>query len=211
MTVVAADDVSRFYSDFYSFLSSCGISAVKADAQCLVDTLTSATARRDLINTYLDALNVASLRHFGANTISCMSLVPQVIFHSHLPQNRPTFLCRNSDDFNPRDSGAQPWHIWVNAFNSIFTRYLNVVPDWDMFQTAGPDAAFHAAARCISGGPVCITDVPGEHDMALLGEMTATTIQGMTVVLRPSVPARAMDPYVSYHDDVLLKVGCYNG
>jgi hypothetical protein len=31
MTVVAKEDVSKFYNDFYSFLSSCGIDAVKTE------------------------------------------------------------------------------------------------------------------------------------------------------------------------------------
>lgn len=210
MTVVAKDDVRRFYNDFYRFLSSCGIDGVKTDVQCLLDALTSAKDRQDLTRPYLDAWNIASLRHFGNNAISCMSLAPQIIFHNQLPHNRPPFLCRNSDDFNPTDP-VQPWHIWVNAFNSIFTRFLNVIPDWDMFQTVGQDAAFHAAARCVSGGPVCITDVPGEHDAELIAKMTAKTIHGKTIILRPSVPARAMEPYVSYEDNVLLKVGAYNG
>lgn len=211
MTVVAEGDVRRFYDDFYRFLSSCGVDGVKTDAQCLLDALTSATARQDLTNSYLDAWNVASLRHFGNKATSCMSLAPEIIFHNQLPHNRPRIPCRNSDDFNPAGPSAQPRHVWVNAFNSILTRHLNVLPDWDMFQTAGPDAAFHAAARCVSGGPVCISDVPGEHDVELIAQVTARTVRGETVVLRPSVPARAMDPYVSYEDGVLLKVGGYNG
>lgn len=211
MTVVEKDDVRRFYDDFYNFLSSCGVDGVKIDVQCLLDALTSATVRQDLTNTYLDAWNIASLRNFNDKATSCMSLAPQIIFHSQLPHNRPRLPCRNSDDFIPGDPSAQPWHVWANAFNSILTRHLNVVPDWDMFQSAGPDAAFHAAARCISGGPVCISDVPGEHDVDLLAQVTARTIRGGVVVLRPSVPARAMDPYVSYGDGILLKVGGYNG
>lgn len=211
MTVVAGEDAGRFYDDFYRFLSYCGVDGVKTDVQGLLDAITSATDRQDLNNPYLDAWNIASLRHFGNNVISCMSLAPQIIFHNQLPHNRPRFLCRNSDDFIPENPGAHPWHVWVNAFNSIFTKYLNVVPDWDMFQTTGQHAAFHAAARCVSGGPVYITDVPGEHDLELIGEITARTIRGKTVVLRPSVPARAMDPYVAYEDNILLKVGGYNG
>lgn len=33
MTVIAAEDVPKFYDDFYRFLSSCGIDSVKTDAQ----------------------------------------------------------------------------------------------------------------------------------------------------------------------------------
>jgi len=31
MTVVAKEDVPRFYDDFYSFLASCGVDAVKTE------------------------------------------------------------------------------------------------------------------------------------------------------------------------------------
>lgn len=211
MTAVTSDDVSRLYDDFYRFLSSCGVDGVKADAQCLLDALTSAPARKDLTRSYLDAWSVASLRHFGTNATSCMALVPQVIFRSLVPCNRPPFACRTSDDFQPGNEAAHGWHVWINAFNGILARHLNVVPDWDMFQTVGAFAGFHAAARCLSGGPVYITDVPGEHDLELIEEMTAMTTRGRTVILRPSVPAKAIDPYVSYHDDILLKIGGYNG
>ena len=211
MTVVTADDANRLYDDFYRFLSSSGVDSVKADAQCLLDALTSAPARKVLTRSYLHAWSIASLRHFGGNATSCMALVPHVIFRSLVPCKRPPFACRTSDDFQPGDDAAHGWHVWVNAFNGILARHLNIVPDWDMFQTVGPFAGFHAAASCLSGGPVYITDVPGEHDLDLIGEMTATTVRERTVVLRPSVPAKAIDPYVSCHDGVLLKVGAYNG
>ena len=211
MTVVDANDISRLYDDFYRFLSSCGVDGVKTDAQCLLDALTSASARKDLTRSYLDAWSVASLRHFGTNVTSCMALVPQVIFRSLVPCQRPPFACRTSDDFHPGNESDHSWHVWVNAFNGILARHLNIVPDWDMFQTVDDSAAFHAAARCISGGPVYITDYRGEHDLDLIGEITAMTIRGRTVILRPSVPAKALDAYVSYHDNVLLKAGGYNG
>jgi hypothetical protein len=31
MTVVAKEDVARFYDDFYRFLSSCGVDGVKTE------------------------------------------------------------------------------------------------------------------------------------------------------------------------------------
>jgi Raffinose synthase or seed imbibition protein Sip1 len=46
--------------------------------------------------------------------------------------------------------------------------------DWDMFQTSVRGVgSFHAAARCISGGPIFITDSPGQHDIQLIKQMTA--------------------------------------
>jgi hypothetical protein len=210
MTVVAKEDAFRMYDDFYRFLSDCGIDAVKTDAQFMLDTLESAKARCDLFTTYLDAWTISSLRHFSIRAISCMSQTPQILFHSQLPQNKPAILVRNSDDFFPDVESSHPWHIFVNAHNSLLTQHLNLLPDWDMFQTVHSYSGFHAAARCVSGGPIYITDVPGQHDLGLINQMTGQTTRGRTVIFRPNV-GKSLDAYVGYDDEVLLKVGTYHG
>lgn len=211
MTIISDANVGRFYNDFYRFLLSCGVDSVKTDAQFMVDTFASAEHRRELINTYLDVWTTAHLRHFGATTISCMSQAPQIVFRQQLSQNRPTIVVRNSDDYFPDVPESHPWHIWANAHNTLFTQHLNVLPDWDMFQTSHKNAGYHAAARCISGGPIYITDVPGQHDLELINQITALTPRGKTVVLRPGVVGRTVDAYTGYDEDALLKVGSYHG
>ncbi|TAQ84033.1 hypothetical protein B7494_g7645 [Chlorociboria aeruginascens] len=211
MTVVAKEDVQRMYNDFYGFLSSCGVDAVKTDAQFILDTLSSAKARRDLISTYQDAWTVATLRHFSIKAISCMSQTPDILFHSQLPTNRPPILVRNSDDFFPEIPTSHPWHIFANAHNALFTQHLNVIPDWDMFQTVHDYSGFHAAARCVSGGPIYITDVPGQHNLDLINQMTGPTVRGKTVIFRPSVIGKSLDQYNGYDDDNLLCIGTYHG
>ncbi|KAH7156292.1 glycoside hydrolase superfamily [Dactylonectria macrodidyma] len=207
MTVVAKEDVSKFYNDFYRFLSDCGIDAVKTDAQFMIDTWIGASVRRELIIPYLNAWTISTLRHFSAKAISCMSQIPQALFHSQMPTNRPAILVRNSDDFFPEIPSSHPWHVWTNAHNSIFMEHLNVLPDWDMFQTVHEYSGFHAAARCVSGGPIYITDVPGKHDMDLIGQMTGLSPRGKTVIFRPTVLGKTVHPYMGYDDDALLKVG----
>ncbi|KAF2084466.1 glycoside hydrolase family 36 protein [Saccharata proteae CBS 121410] len=211
MLVVDEEDVSRLYSDFYSFLEKSGVDSVKTDAQFFLDELDDAPARRSLIKTYQDAWSISTLRYFSAKAISCMSLVPQIIFHSQLKTNKPRIMVRNSDDFFPEVPASHPWHIFCNAYNSLFTQHLNVLPDWDMFQTSHPWASFHAAARCVSGGPIYITDVPGKHDISLINQMTAKTPRGTTVILRPHTIGKTLNPYTSYDDHALLKVGTYVG
>lgn len=211
MTVVAKEDVDRFYNDFYKFLVDCGIDGVKTDAQFMMDTWVSASARRELTDAYLDAWTISSLRHFSIKTISCMSQTPQIIFYNQLPRNRPAILCRNSDDFFPEIPASHPWHVWTNAHNSLLTQHLNILPDWDMFQTVHDYSGFHAAARCVSGGPIYITDVPGQHNLDLIKQMTGPTTHGKTVIFRPSVVGKTIDPYTGYDDDGLLKVGSYHG
>ncbi|KAF2205960.1 raffinose synthase protein-like protein Sip1 [Delitschia confertaspora ATCC 74209] len=211
MLVVAEEEVGRFYKDFYSFLSSAGIDSVKTDAQFFVDELNDATDRRSLTQAYQDAWTINQLRYFSAKAISCMSQTPQIMFHSQLPTNKPRILLRNSDDFFPEVPASHPWHIFCNAHNSLFTQHLNILPDWDMFQTSHEWASFHGAARCVSGGPIYITDVPGQHDVDLINQMTAKTPRGDTVVLRPHIIGKSVHAYNGYDDPVLLKVGTYVG
>lgn len=211
MHIVAREDVHRMYEDFYRFLRNCGIDGVKTDAQFMIDMLSSFQTRRDHIKTYLDAWTLSTLRYFGSKAISCMSQTPDILFYTLLATNRPAFLCRNSDDFFPEIPSSHPWHVWTNAHNALLTRHLNVLPDWDMFQTDHDYSGFHAAARCISGGPIYITDVPGKHNIDLLKQMTGKTTRGKTVIFRTSVVGRSIDTYIGYHDNILLKIGTYHG
>lgn len=205
------DDVSRFYADFYSYLDSVGIDSVKTDAQFFLDLLEDANDRKRFITAYQDAWSISSLRNFSSRAISCMSLTPQLIFHSQMPTNKPSILLRNSDDFFPNVPESHPWHVFCNAHNALLTRHLNVIPDWDMFQTSHPYASFHAASRCVSGGPIYITDEPGKHDIELIDQITAPTIQGNTVILRPSVVGRTLDAYHDYNEGNILRIGTYTG
>jgi hypothetical protein len=219
MTLVAPESIQAFYTDFYTFLTSCHITGVKTDAQYMLDLVVPPTTRRAITPSYLDAWTTASLRHFYGHVISCMAMTPPIIFHTLLPRTRPPLPFRNSDDFFPHAGpAAQAWHVWSNAHNALLSQHLNVVPDWDMFQTVDQGdgyAGFHAAARCVSGGPVCITDVPGRHDLGLIREMTGATIRGRTVVFRPSVVGRVVGGvYGGYREKGaagLLKVGAYHG
>lgn len=96
--------------------------------------------------------------------------------------------------------------------NNIYSSNLNCLPDWDMFQSALPTyAGFHAAARCISGGPIYITDTPGQHDTSLIKQIGAYSPEGYTVALRPSCIALPTDPFVVYNSNRLLKVGNFSG
>lgn len=211
MTVVAAEDASRMYDDFYTFLSDCGIDAVKTDAQFMLDTLVSASARSSLTPPYLNAWTISALRHFSIKAISCMSQTPAIIFRNQLPNNRLPILLRNSDDFFPEIPSSHTWHVFSNANNALLNQHLNCVPDWDMFQTVHEYSSFHAAARCISGGPVYITDIPGKHNIPLITAMTGENIHGKTVIFRPSTFGKTISPYQGYDDPVLLKVSTYHG
>jgi len=210
-TVVAPEDANRLYNDFYAFLNSVGIDSAKTDAQFFLSMLQNAPDRRSMITQYQDAWTISHLRHFSSRAISCMSQSPEILFHSQLPRNKPRLLVRNSDDFFPEIDASHPWHIFCNAHNSLLTQHLNVLPDWDMFQTSHPWASFHAAARAVSGGPIYFTDTPGDHDLTLLGQLTAPTTRGKTVILRPHLVGKATDPYNEFSAAALLKISSYVG
>jgi len=211
ITVIDAPDVTRFYNDFYTFLEDAGVDSVKTDAQFWLDEIISAPARRSLTMTYLNAWMTSQLRHFSGRAISCMSQTPQILFHSQLPQHLPALPVRNNDDFFPDIDASHPWHIFCNAHNALFTKHLNVLPDWDMFQTVHPWASFHAAARAVSGGPIYITDEPGKHDVALIKQLTATTPLDQTVILRPSVVGRTVQAYIGFEEEKICVVAAYHG
>ncbi|TVY38802.1 putative galactinol--sucrose galactosyltransferase [Lachnellula subtilissima] len=205
LVAVDAGDVHRFYEDFYQFLANCGIDSVKTDTQFILDQLEDAPDRAHCISTYQDAWAMAALRHFSAKAISCMSQTPQILFHSQLLDSLPKLMVRNSEDFFPSEPDSHPWHIFCNAHTNIFTQHLNVLPDWDMFQTSHEYSAFHGAARCISGGPIYLTDKPGEHDINLIKQMTARSMNE-TVILRPKV-AKTTYVYASNKEKRLLRIG----
>ena len=214
MTVVAEEDVERLYDDFYDFLLKCRIDSVKTDAQFFLDLMHDPADRRALFKTYQDAWTIASLKYFGTRAISCMSLVPAIMFHSQLPTTKPRIMVRNSDDFFPEIPSSHPWHIFTNAYTSILTQHLNVLPDWDMFQTSHEYSTFHGAARCVSGGPIYITDEPGKHSIDLIDQMTApSNIDHKRIILRPSTVGKTIPSsvYTAYEDERLLKVGTYHG
>ncbi|KAL8690982.1 MAG: hypothetical protein Q9224_004277, partial [Gallowayella concinna] len=237
MTVVDEEDVARMYDDFYNFdqylrfLLSSGIDSVKTDAQFFLDLMEDADDRRRFMKTYQDAWTIASLRYFSIKAISCilplpirfpqgflttsttgMSQIPQILFHTQLPTNKPRLMARNSDDFFPDVPSSHPFHIFTNALNALLTSHLNVLPDWDMFQTSHPYSSFHAAARCISGGPIYITDTPGQHSIPLIHSMTAPTTQKKTRILRPNSIGKCIEAsvYTPYSALRFLKIGSFH-
>ncbi|KAJ9633833.1 hypothetical protein H2204_006618 [Knufia peltigerae] len=209
--VIHPDDIHRMYDDFYRFLASAGVTGVKTDVQFSLDLLADTADRQSMTNTYQSAWTQAHLRHLTGKAISCMSMVPQILYHSFLPTTTPRIMLRNSDDFFPDVPTSHAWHVFVNAHNALFVQHLNVLPDWDMFQSSHPYSGFHAAARCLSGGPIYITDTPGEHDVGLIHQMTALNPRGQTVILRPSTVGKTMGVYDKYDERGVLKIGAYDG
>jgi hypothetical protein len=203
--MIDPSDIHRFFDDFYAYLASQGVDFVKTDVQHMITVLSVTEDRRAIIHAYQEAWTLAVLKHFQGRSISCMSQAPEMMLHTLLQDKTPRILFRNSDDFFPEIPPSHSWHVFVNAYNALFTEHLNTVADWDMFQTSHPYSGFHAAARCISGGPVMITDTPGEHDIDLIEQMTARTPSGRYISLRPR-PAKALNPWESFAQGSVLRI-----
>ncbi|KAF7934962.1 uncharacterized protein EAE98_003007 [Botrytis deweyae] len=220
MWVVDACDVRRFYDDFYSFLVSCGINAVKLDTQGLLDDLRNAEDRRELIPAYQDAIHASLLSHFEDRVISCMSQYPTNIFSPQILLSSSThpakkIAMRNSDDFWPNDPATHAWHIHTNSHTSHLTTHLeNIIPDWDMFQTSSQIphySTYHAAARSLSGGLLSITDTPSHHDTSIISRLSCTPFQSPSSPLSPPLilrthPAKSTSVYPSSHAHRILKL-----
>ncbi|TGO54633.1 hypothetical protein BCON_0104g00300 [Botryotinia convoluta] len=221
MWVVDACDVRRFYDDFYSFLVSCGISAVKLDTQGLLDDLKNDKDRRELIPAYQDAIHASLLSHFEDRVISCMSQYATNIFSPQILLSSSThpsskMAMRNSDDFWPNDPATHAWHIHTNSHTSHLTTHLeNIIPDWDMFQTSSQIphySSYHAAARALSGGLLSITDTPSHHDSSIISRLSCTPFESSQssnpsspIILRTH-PAKSTSIYPSSHSHRILKL-----
>lgn len=204
---ISASDLNKYYDDFYTYLAASGITFVKTDVQCLLHNIRESSDRAALIPAYQAAWTMAHFRRLGGKAISCMSQIPEILWQSLLQTKTPAVIFRNSDDFFPEIPSSHMWHIWTNAHNALFTQHLNVVLDWDMFQSKGEYGPAHAAARCLSGGPIFLTDTPGEHDLALLDQMVAPSPDGgRSVNLRPSVSAKTPRAFDRYQESGVLKV-----
>jgi hypothetical protein len=78
--IIHPDDARRMYDDFYAFLSSCGITAVKTDVQFFLEELASTPDRAAAIMAFQVVWEQAHMKYFGGKAISCMSMARQILF-----------------------------------------------------------------------------------------------------------------------------------
>lgn len=174
--------VYKFYDELHSYLASAGVDGVKVDVQCILETLGGGLGGRvELTRQYHQALDASIARNFPDNgCIACMSHNTDALYCS-----KQTAVVRASDDFYPRDPVSHTIHIAAVAYNSIFLGEF-MVPDWDMFHSLHPAAEYHGSARAISGGPIYVSDAPGNHNFDLLKKIVLPDGS----ILRPLLPGR---------------------
>ncbi|KAL5985742.1 putative galactinol--sucrose galactosyltransferase 6 [Asimina triloba] len=165
--LVNPKNVYRFYNELHGYLAAAGVDGVKVDVQCILETLGEGLGGRvELTRQYHQALDASIARNFPDNAcIACMSHSTDALYCS-----KQTAVVRASDDFFPRDPVSHTIHIAAVVYNSLFLGEF-MQPDWDMFHSRHPAGEYHASARAISGGPVYVSDKPGEHNFELLKKL----------------------------------------
>ncbi|MEK0312756.1 Sip1-related alpha-galactosidase [Cohnella sp. 56] len=148
---------------WHGWLSRQGIDFVKVDSQSAVSNFwEGAHAVGDAAAAGHASLEASVALHFDGAVINCMGMAAENVWH------RPkSAVSRSSDDFVPQDLRGFEEHALQNAYNSYWHGAF-YWGDWDMFWTRHPDARAGALLRAISGGPVYVSDPPGETDPALL-------------------------------------------
>lgn len=179
--LIHPDSIHRFYHQFYRYLREQGVDLVKVDGQSALEEFSSGhLGRVSTMRAYQEALQGAASAHLGGELLHCMCNGSDVAYNMDASSG-----WRNSVDYFPRHDGhTQQRHVFINAYNNLWSSQF-AVPDWDMFQTHGASPKFHAAARAISGGPVYVSDKPGQQDFALLKRLVISDSR----VLRYEQPA----------------------
>jgi raffinose synthase len=202
---VPCGQISQFYDDYHRSLAGQGVDGVKVDSQAVLESVAQRQGGRIAVNrAYRAALEDSATRHFRGRLINCMSNAQETWYGS-----TESSILRSSIDFFPDEPETHGMHLYANAQVGLwFGEFMR--PDWDMFQSGHEWGAFHAASRAISGGPVYVSDKPGQHDFGLLRKLVCFdgTVLRCEAPARPTLDTLCADPT---HDDCLLKIWNRNG
>ena len=164
--------VGKFYNDFHAYLKSQGITFIKVDNQLETERMSvNNFPIFEGAKKYHQALNASVALHFNNTLINCMDMTPD----SYLLFGK-TPIGRAEDDYYPAYEKGQSYrfvmqkaagHVMQAVYNSLYFSQM-VYPDFDMFESASPNATFHAIARAINDGPIYITDKVNEHNFNVL-------------------------------------------
>ena len=200
MGVISPISIYRFFQEYHRGLRLQGVDGVKVDDQAILEGVSAGSGGRvRIMQRYHEALEGSVHTQLNGNLINCMSLSNDMLY-SALNSN----LTRTSTDFWPNRPETHSRHLYDNAqVGAWFGEFVQ--PDWDMFQSGHPMGAFHAAGRAVSGGPVYVSDKPGEQDFAILRKLVLPDGS----LLRARLPGRPTRDCL-FHDPtqepVLLKI-----
>jgi len=181
--LLSRPQLDAFFARLHAPLAAAGVDGVKVDVQSGLASLGGGVGGGpSLAARYVGALEASVATTFGPHLLHCMC-------HSTENLYRYTHgsLLRASDDFYPSRPASHTMHIVNVGYNSLLLGELGV-PDWDMFTSLNEAASLHAAARAISGGPVYVSDAPGQHDVPLLRKLALLDAE----VQQPRAPSAAL-------------------
>ena len=185
-------NLRKFFLDYHTSLVAEGVDGVKVDNQSSLSFLAAGSGgRARLFKNVRDALDFSTEKIFANSFISCMSHAQEIWYNA-----RCNNISRGSDDFFPNDDASHGWHVWTNAMTGVwFGEFMWI--DWDMFESAHPFGAYHAAARAISGGPVYVADKPGAIDSVLLRKLVYAdgSVARADAPAKPTSDCLFHDPY----------------
>ena len=157
----------QVFHGIHSYLADAGIDGVKIDAQSGLGPFGKGVGGGpEMVRRQVHAMESSVSKYFDGNRcVNCMCHSTENLF-----SYKATNIVRAADDFYPSDDPSQPVHLAHIAFNSLFLGEIGT-PDWDMFTSTHKDAGMHAAARAVSGGPLYVSDRPGQHNPELLRKL----------------------------------------
>lgn len=202
--LVPPETIQRFFQDYHQYLRQQGVDGVKVDNQSALEGLGAGSGGRvELMRRYHEALEASAQDNFHGNLINCMSCSNDMLYNA-----LNSSITRTSTDFLPDLPFSHGLHLYTNAQVAVWFGEF-IYPDWDMFQSAHPTGAFHAAARAVSGSPIYVSDSPESHDFDLLRKLVLPDGS----LLRPRGTGRPTRDCL-FHDpcneNILLKVFNHN-
>jgi raffinose synthase len=195
-----SDTGYRFYEDWYAYLEGQGVSLVKVDNQVAIDKMAMDNMPLWETGKRLETdVQRAAGRHFNGAVINSMEMTVYALYHY-----QRSSVGRASEDFLPNRvsydmlGGNEAVHVLGALCNSLWMSEM-VWPDFDMFQSHHADALYAAVARAVSGGPVYLTDIPGQQRTGILWPLVYRNGR----IIRTDMPARPTEDCLFQGQDAL--------
>jgi raffinose synthase len=184
-----SDSVEAFYEDWHKYFLNEGFTFVKVDNQLVTERMCVDNYPIEFLSKKMhEALYTSVFKNFNGAIINCMDMTNEAFYNFG-----KSAVARTVEDYFPErdggvgynlEKGGAPAHVLMALYNSLYFSQM-VWPDFDMFESNNTYGAFHAIARAISGGPVYITDMPGQQKFDVLWPL----IYGNGRILRADKPA----------------------
>ncbi|MGE5394016.1 MAG: Sip1-related alpha-galactosidase [Candidatus Saccharibacteria bacterium] len=207
-----SDSLKAFYDTWHRYLLREGFDFVKVDNQLVTERMCVDTYPIDLMAQKMhEALYASVFKNFNGAVINCMDMTNEAFYNFGR-----SAVARTVEDYFPErdggvgyklEKGGAAAHVLMALYNSLYFGQM-VYTDFDMFESDNTYAAFHAAARAISGGPVYVTDLPGHQKFDVLWPL----IDGSGRIIRADRPSQlTRDCLLQLQDNKPLKAFSFAG